>query len=72
MLFFTTGLESWTADVRTVYGKADSAKVCADAILDAAGIPTEFPKAALELARQLDDRGILQQESLKAAPICAQ
>ena len=51
-----------TADVRTVYGKADSAKVCADAILDAAGIPTGFPKAALELARQLYDKGILQQE----------
>ena len=50
------------ADVKTVYGNADSAKVCADAILDAAGIPTEFSEAAVDLAKTLMERGVTPED----------
>ena len=67
-MLFTTGLEM-TADVRTVYGKADSAKVCADAILTRRDTD-RVSESGAELARQLDDRDFAA--GVVAAPICAQ
>lgn len=45
-----------TAEILTVYGSADSARVCADSLVDSMGIPSEFreevKKAAGEMAAQ--------------------
>lgn len=53
-----------TAKVLTVYGRADSAQVCADAIIDDAGMPVEFSAAALRLAEKLAETGI-QEKNLE-------
>ena len=50
--------EDLQAVIVTSYGKADSAKVCADAIVDNAGIPSIFPAAVLEEAGNLQQHGI--------------
>jgi ribonuclease R len=50
------------ARVVTTYGNADSAKICADAIVDSAGIPTEFSEDAIEQAQKLALAGITQKE----------
>ena len=50
------------AMIETVYGSAESARVCADAIVDACGIPTEFSDEAVSLAEQLSAAGISQTE----------
>lgn len=50
------------AVIETVYGSADSARVCADAIIDACGIPTEFSDEAVSLAEQLSAAGISKAE----------
>lgn len=51
-----------TARVLKIYGKASSAKICADAVIDANKIPREFSPQAMEEARRLQARGILPQE----------
>ena len=38
----------------SVYGDADSARICADALLDGFGIPTKFPPAVRRAADQCD------------------
>lgn len=52
----------WIASVRTVYGRADSAKICADAIVDSRGIPTRFADEALEEASRLKAAGMAPEE----------
>ena len=42
-----------TARVETIYGSADSARICADAIIDSAGIPHVFPAEVLAEAESL-------------------
>lgn len=51
-----------TASVVTVYGQADSARICADSILDAAGIPTVFSEEADRQAREREAAGITAAE----------
>lgn len=46
------------ARIVTSYGEANSARVCADAIVDAAGIPTEFPAEVTARAEELRDAGV--------------
>ena len=46
------------ADVIKIYGKSKSAKICADAIIDASGIPTKFPKEVINQAKMLSQRGV--------------
>ncbi len=46
------------AMVRAVYGRSDSARVCADAILDGRGIPVEFPQEVRDQAAALYAAGI--------------
>ncbi|HIW74226.1 MAG TPA: ribonuclease R [Firmicutes bacterium] len=46
------------ARIATSYGSADSARVCADAIIDAAGIPCAFEEETVRLAESLRDAGI--------------
>lgn len=50
------------ARVVTSYGSADSARVCADAIVDAAGIPSAFPQEVSAQAEALRDAGISPQD----------
>ena len=45
------GRGDWkTADVKSVFGSGDRARVCADAIIERCGIPTEFPPEVLREA----------------------
>lgn len=58
------------AKVLTVFGRADSARVCADAIIDDAGMPVEFSAAALRLAEKLaqsdiDEKDLEGREDLR-------
>lgn len=46
------------AEIVKVYGRAGSAKICADAILDQNGIRTDFPKEVLAEAEAAAARGI--------------
>lgn len=46
------------ARVKKIYGLAKSAKICSDAIIDANGIPTEFPEEVIKMAKKLSDRGV--------------
>lgn len=69
------GAEGFRASVVKVYGKAGSARVCADAILDQNGIPTEFPIEVLELAKQVSAAGITEVDlkgrlDLRGTSIC--
>lgn len=50
------------AEVVKIYGKAGSAKICADAILDQNGIRTEFPKEVLSEAAASAARGIAEED----------
>ena len=50
------------ATVQTSYGSADSARICADAIIDDAGIPTEFPLPVLEQAEEAARAGITESD----------
>ena len=54
--------EELVASVVTSYGSADSARVCADAIIDSAGIPNEFPEQVIEQAEKLERGGISEEE----------
>lgn len=58
-----------TARILKVYGKAASAKVCADAIIDANGIPKKFKKETLREAEKLSREPITPAER-KSAPTC--
>ncbi len=51
-----------TASVIKVYGKSDSAKVCADAIIDAYKIPSLFPKDVINEAQNISKLGISKEE----------
>ena len=50
------------AKVVKVYGQSQSAKVCADAIIDAVGIPTVFDDMTLKEAKKLAKFGINNEE----------
>lgn len=52
----------WMASVVTSYGSTDSARVCADAIVDTMGIPTEFPAEVLEQAERLASDGVTDKD----------
>ena len=47
------GTDRLTARVIKVYGNSDSAKICADAIIDQNGIRTEFPEEVLAEAEKI-------------------
>lgn len=49
-------------EVVKVYGKSQSAKICADAILDQNGIRTEFSREAIEDAKRAAARTITEEE----------
>lgn len=51
-----------TAGIVTVYGQADSAKVCADAIVDSMGIPSVFPDEVIAQAERLQKAGVTPEE----------
>ena len=64
-----------SAEIVKCYGKAGSAKVCSDAILDQYGIATEFSPKALADAQRSAARGILPEDlkgrlDLRDASIC--
>ena len=50
------------ARVIKVYGRADSAKICSDAIIDSYGIPTKFPVPVRHEAALRAGAGITEQE----------
>lgn len=50
------------AELLQMYGSADSAKICADAVLDGHNIPTVFPPEVLEAAEEIGRQPIPQEE----------
>ena len=49
----------WThAAIKTVFGDSESAKVCADAIIERYGIPTEFPENVSEQAKVIGQSAV--------------
>ncbi|MBQ9083021.1 MAG: ribonuclease R [Clostridia bacterium] len=50
------------AEVLQMYGSADSARICADAVLDGHNIPTVFPQEVLDAAAALEEGGIPAEE----------
>lgn len=58
-----------SAVVTTVFGNSESARVCADAIIERHGIPVEFPEAVLELSEIVSKVKISQQEIDKRADL---
>ena len=57
-----------------LYGDAECARVCADAIIDSMGIPSVFPEEVLAEARACDERGVTDKdlkgrEDLRDMPI---
>lgn len=62
VLSFRPRTNQLSARVIKIYGKASSAKICADAIIDANAIPTEFPADVAAAARRLAARGISPEE----------
>lgn len=68
----TSGL---AAEPVKIYGKANSARICADAILDRYGIVSDFSKEALAEADRSASRGITPEDrkerlDLRDLPIC--
>lgn len=53
------------ATLLQTYGNASSARVCADAVLDAHNIPTAFPQDALRAAAKLANANITDEELAK-------
>src|SRR5699024_7376395 len=51
-----------TARVIKVYGSSDSAKICADAIIDQNGIRTEFPEEVLAEAEKIRKAKITEKD----------
>ena len=57
------GRGEWrTAEVKTVFGSGDRARVCADAIIERCGIPTEFPEAVLWEAAAIGNLPVTQED----------
>ena len=50
------------ADIKTIYGSADSARICADAVIDSLEIPHRFPDDVLTEAERLRERGIPEKD----------
>lgn len=50
--------EEYNAKLVKEYGDADCARVCADSIIDSAGIPYQFPEKVTEQARAVSGAGI--------------
>ncbi|MVB12859.1 Ribonuclease R [Caprobacter fermentans] len=50
------------AEIVKIYGKSNSAKICADAILDQYGIRTKFEKEILEEAKRASSAGISEKD----------
>lgn len=50
------------ARVLKIYGKATSAKICADAIIDANSIPSVFPKEVILEAKRVSNKPIKQED----------
>lgn len=50
------------AKVMTVYGSANSARACADAIVSASGIPVNFSDEAKLLSQSLSSKGVSKEE----------
>ncbi len=53
---------AWYAAIKKVYGRADSARVCADAILDAQGIPSVFSGDVIAEGKHMAARGVTEEE----------
>lgn len=62
VLSFRPRTTQLSARVVKIYGRASSARICADAIIDANAIPTEFPAEVSSSARRLASRGISPEE----------
>ena len=63
-----------TCSAVKLYGEAESARVCADAIIDALGIPTVFPEEVLASAKEINAGGVTPEdiegrEDLRQMPI---
>ncbi len=56
------GTDRLTARVIKVYGNSDSAKICADAIIDQNGIRTEFPEEVLAEAEKIRKAKITEKD----------
>ncbi len=50
------------AKILKVYGVSDSAKVCADSIIDKLGIPTGFSAKAIKEAKEIAQRGVKKED----------
>lgn len=48
------------AEVKSVYGSGDRARVCADAIIERCGIPVEFPEEVLREAEAISRQAVTQ------------
>lgn len=56
------GADTYFAKILRVYGDADSARVCSDAVIDMAGIPTSFPPVVKAQAKVISENGIPAEE----------
>ena len=57
------GRGEWrTAEIKTVFGSGDRAKVCADAIIERCGIPTEFPEEVLRESAAVANLPVTQKD----------
>lgn len=54
--------DEFYAKILNVYGDADSARVCADSIIDLAGIPTEFSPMVRAQALAVSEKGICPED----------
>lgn len=73
-IFFDMKEKKIYARVIHIYGKASSAKICADAIIDANGIPSKFTvavkhEAAMKSAEPITDEEISKRLDLRSEPI---
>lgn len=51
-----------TAEVKTVFGSGDRARVCADAIIERCQIPTEFPEEVMREAEAISKMTVTEQD----------
>ncbi len=57
------GRGDWkTAAVKSVFGSGNSARVCADAIIERVGIPNEFPEEVLREAEEISKMTVTQED----------
>ncbi len=57
------GRGDWSqAEVKLVFGTGDRARVCADAIIERCGIPTQFPPEVLAQAEEIAQMTVTQQD----------